>query len=670
MKSYIFFSLIIVLGGCSGSSDKLELFTLLPASQTNVTFSNTLVEDDDFNIMEYLYYYDGGGVAVGDVNNDGLKDLFFTANQLPNKLYLNKGGLVFEDISELAGIEGFKGWSTGVAMADVNGDGYLDIYVSQLGDYKSISGTNLLYINNGDVPDNKGDVSFTEKAAKYGVDHVGFSTQASFFDYDNDGDLDMYLLNHAVHSDNSYGPSTLRLQHDNKYGDKLFRNDSNGKKSRFTEVTEEAGIFNSHIGYGLAITAGDINNDGWIDIYISNDFHENDYLYINNHDGTFSETLENSVGHTSRSSMGNDLADFNNDGLLDIMVLDMLPDNERILKKSNGEDLPHIYDIKIEFGYSNQLTRNTLQLNLGNGLFSEIALLSGVYASDWSWAPLFCDLDNDGYKDLLISNGIFKRPNDLDYLSLHISMRQMMNMSSNRNSIDRFLSDEMPSERIPNKAFRNNGDLTFTDKAKDWGLTQPGFSNGAAYADLDNDGDLDLVFNNVNEEAFIYRNNSETLSENAYLQIKLNGLGKNTNGIGAKVFLKVKDQLLYQEQMPVRGFQSSVDDVLHFGIGQHRSVDTLQVIWPDGKSQILSNIPSRQLIKLDQQDATLDYYYPETGKGPVLFKENPRKIHIDYKHQENKYSDFNFESLMPHKLSTQGPKLAVEDVNGDGRWPG
>ena len=688
MISFLF-GIFMLLGGCTRSSDKLQLFSLMPSSYTHVTFSNQLPEDADFNIVEYLYYYNGGGVAVGDINNDGLKDLFFTANLLPNKLYLNKGHLegnfVFEDISESAGVEGMEGWSAGVAMADVNGDGYLDIYVSQLGDYKGIPGANQLFINNG-----KDGLTFTDKAKEYGVDRVGYATQASFFDYDNDGDLDLYLLNHSTHDSRNYGPSSIRFEHDPKAGDKLLRNDiptplasplegrrgHGGPRGVFVDVTQEAGIYDSPIGYGLAVTAGDINNDGCIDLFVSNDFHENDYLYLNNCDGTFRETLEQSMGHTSHSSMGNDLADFNNDGLLDIVVLDMLPEEEHILKKSVGEEGENVYNTKLRFGYHPQLARNTLQLNQGNGLFSEIALLSEVYATDWSWAPLLCDLDNDGYKDLFVSNGIVKRPNDQDYINFkwQVVYSETLNKSSaeadaflaGKEALNRVFIAKMPTEKIPNKVYQNNGDLTFTDKGKEWGMDQPVFSNGAAYADLDNDGDLDIVLNNINQEAFIYRNNADVLTQNKYIQVQLIGSGKNTRGIGAKVILKTKDQLLYQEQMPVRGFLSTVDDILHFGVGQHALIDTLKVIWPDRKMQILTHLTTGKLIKLDQKDASLEYHYPKPKKNFTWFEDVSDEFSIDYQHVENEFVDYDWQFLMPHKLSTQGPKLAVGDVNGDG----
>lgn len=651
---------LVFLVSCSQAPGELKLFTLLPSGKTNITFSNTLEENGAFNIIEYMYYYDGGGVAAGDINNDGLPDLFFTANLLSDRLYLNKGDFVFEDISEQAGIGNQIGWSTGVAMADVNGDGYLDIYVSQLGDYKGVTGANQLYINNGDL-------TFTEKAADYGLSHIGFSTQASFFDYDNDGDLDMYLLNHAVHSRRSYGPSTLRLQKDRKAGDRLFRNESDNHEPVFVDVTDEAGIYSSHIGYGLSIAAGDINNDGCIDIFIANDFHENDYLYINNCDGTFTESIEQYFRHTSRSSMGNDMADFNNDGRLDIMVLDMLPHNESTLKRSAGEDPMDIFTKKLDFGYYHQLVRNTLQVNQGNGLFSDIALLAGIYATDWSWSPLFCDLDNDGYKDLFVSTGIVRRPNDLDYINYLNSLDpKAFSDPSETDLINKMLIDSMPSEKIPNFAFHYNGNLTFTDKAREWGLDQPAFSNGAVYADLDNDGDLDLITNNINQEAFVYRNNQDTLLHHNFLQVRLKGSGKNTFGIGAKVLLMINDQVLYQEQMPVRGFQSTVNNILHFGIGDHTAVDTLRIIWPDSKTQVITQVDANQSITLYQKDAVTSYHYPAENKKARIFAELSSEIDITFKHEENPNDGFMNQPLRPHLLTTQGPKIAVADINGDG----
>ncbi|MDH5397355.1 MAG: VCBS repeat-containing protein [Cyclobacteriaceae bacterium] len=652
-----FFALAHTFSGCHKVPDANTLFTLMPNDYTNIHFNNQLKTYGKFNLIEYLYYYDGGGVAIGDINNDGLPDIFFTANELPNKLYLNKGDFQFDDITSTASVAGLKGWTTGVSMADVNGDGLIDIYVSQLGNYKEIKGVNQLYINNGDL-------TFTEKAKEYGLDFVGFSTQASFFDYDNDGDLDMYLLNHSVHRQSAYGFSTLRNEKDPLAGDRLYRNDSEGTKSKFTDVTAQAGIYSSYIGYGLGVTASDINKDGCIDIFISNDFHENDYLYINNCDGTFSEKIEQSLAHTSRSSMGNDLADFNNDGWLDLIIVDMLPEKEYILKKTAGEDAMDLANMKLNYGYHTQLTRNTLQLNNGNGTFSDIAQLSGIYATDWSWTPLFADLDNDGYKDLIVTNGIYKRPNNLDYARYLTTMKPFMNDTSMIDAVNQNLLDSMPSDHLPNYYYQNNGDLTFTDQAEKWGLGQPVFSNGAAYADLDNDGDLDIVLNNINQEAFIYRNNTETFNKNNYLRVKLAGTGKNTRGFGAKITLHVDGKIFYQEQMPIRGFQSSVDDVLHFGLGQYTSIDSLVVQWNNGKSQLIINPELNKLITLNGQEAEMKRKVQATV--PTLFTTSDQLPAIDYQHHENSFDDFRYQRQIPHKLSEQGPKMAVGDVNNDG----
>lgn len=666
----IAFALVIAFGtGCKKVKEKDKLFTLLKPSHTNIHFSNDLNETAQFNIEEYLYFYDGGGVAVGDINNDGLKDLFFTSNQSVNKLYLNNGDFVFEDITEKAGIDQNAAWSTGVAMADVNGDGYLDIYVCQLGDFKGVKGRNRLYINNG------GDgLTFTEKAEEYGLNHVGFSTQATFFDYDNDGDLDMYLLNHSAHGPQNFDSASVRLTHDPKAGDKLLRNDWIDGKIKFTDVTREAGIYSSSIGFGLGVAVSDINRDGCPDIYISNDFHENDYLYINNCDGTFTERLEEMILHTSLSSMGNDIADFNNDGLPDVMVLDMLPEKEEILKRSVSED-PYIYNVKLMYGYNHQLSRNTLQLNLGNGHFSEIALLANVYATDWSWSPLFCDLDNDGKKDLFVSNGIWKRPNDLDFLKYKWQLvkentygktrQEMEAFVSKKDSLNLLFLNKMPTDKISNKAYQNGGGLTFKDKTVEWGLERTFFSNGAAYADLDNDGDLDLVLNNINEKAAVYRNNAEKLLSNSYLNIRLVGEDRNLSGIGAKVIVKTNDSQQFLEQMPSRGFMSSVDPVLHFGLGKNKSADTVRVLWPDGRYQVLTNVGANQLLNIYQKDATGQFDYETSDPDTTLLKDVSQEIGLNYRHKENDYNDFGWQPLIPHKLSTLGPGIAVGDVNGD-----
>ncbi|CAN5451007.1 VCBS repeat-containing protein [soil metagenome] len=640
------------------------LFHLLPPQKTNIFFENILLENEELNILNYLYYFNGGGVAIGDINNDGLPDLYFTANLLPNKLYLNKGNLEFEDITVRAGVEGQDGWTTGVTMADVNGDGWIDIYVCQVGNYLNISGTNQLFINNGNN-------TFTNKAREYGLDHEGFSTQAVFFDYDNDGDLDMYLLNHSVHTERSYGNSSLRNNRDPKSGDKLFRHDiSSDSLHKFVDVSEEAGIYGSHIGYGLGVAVGDINKNGCQDIYVSNDFHENDYLYLNNCDGTFTESLTQSIGHTSSFSMGNDLSDFNNDGFLDIIVMDMLPEKEDILKTSAGLDPYDIYQFKLSFGYHYQYPRNTLQLNQGLNpqkgvLFSEIGQIAGVSATDWSWSSLFADLDNDGFKDLFITNGIYRRPNDMDYIKYISNAQIQKSLEEGINANNLQIIEKMPTVKIPNYAYQNNGNLTFTNKAEAWGLDQEAFSNGAAYVDLDNDGDLDLVVNNINQVAFIYENKTNLYKNNSFLKVKLQGEGKNTLGIGAKVTLYSGNLIFHQEQMLTRGFQSSIDPILNFGLGNHQ-VDSLVVIWPNTRKQVFFNPEPGTILQVNQKDANLKFIYFENKVLPPILEDITHQVNIDYIHKENNFIDFNRELMMPHLLSTEGPKMAVGDINGDG----
>jgi hypothetical protein len=518
-----------------------------------VTFVNELAEDTDFNILGYLYYYDGGGIAVGDINNDGLPDLYLTSNLGLNRLYLNRGNFRFEDVTEQAGVAGPEGWTTGVTMADVNGDERLDLYVSGVS-YLSMRGRNVLYVNDGDG-------TFTDRTAEYGLEHVGFSTQAAFFDYDGDGDLDMYLLNHSVHNARGVSSRPQRTPRHPTAGDRLFRNDGN----RFVDVSEEAGIYGGVEGYGLGVVVSDLNVDGCPDLFVANDFQENDFLYLNSCDGTFTESIAGAMGHTSRSSMGIDAADFNNDGRPDLFVADMLPEREDILKTSANAESPDVEKLKLQAGYHPQYARNTLQLNRGRGRFSEIGYLAGVHATDWSWAALFADLDNDGHKDLFVTNGIYRRPNDLDYIDHVADPAIQRSLAQGITAEHLTLLDKMPQVPVPNYAFRNNGDLTFTNQAETWGLAQPGFSNGAAYVDLNNDGALDLVVNNINAPAAIYRSRARAINGHHYLQVRLRGAGANTSGIGAKVILRHDGRTQMLEQMPTRGFQSSVDPRLHFG---------------------------------------------------------------------------------------------------------
>ncbi len=664
-------------GNTTATNPSHTLFTFLPSQQTGITSTNTISYTEEFNPYTFRNFFNGGGVAVGDINNDGLPDLFFCYNQQSNKLYLNKGNFQFEDITQQAGVTSDGVWSTGVTMVDVNGDGLLDIYVCKSGDPRGKKRSNELFINNGPVANghNKG-VTFTESAHAYGLDHKGLSTHAAFFDYDRDGDLDCYLLNNSFRSVGNYDliydqrnvPDTLG-------GNKFFRNDN----ARFIDITSSAGIYSSRIGFGLGVTVSDVNNDGWQDIFVSNDFFERDYLYINQQDGTFKESLETYMREISMNSMGADIADINNDGYPEIYVTDMLPETESRIKTKTTFENWNKYQSNIKSGYYKQFIRNSLQLNSGpvhcidgksnEVYFSEIGRYSGVSASDWSWGALITDLDNDGFKDIYVANGIYKDVTDQDYIQYTANsatdIRQQI-LNKEKNIITKLI-DLIPSEAVSNYAFHNKGDLTFENKAKAWGLDEPSFSNGSAYGDLDNDGDLDLVVNNVNMPCFVYRNETvEQLPENKYLKVSLQGQGKNSYGIGAKVKLYYKATLAYQEQMPMRGFESSVDYRLNFGLGKTKRIDSLLVQWPDGKEQVLKNILPNQHITLKQQEANL----PASAKQGIdqpLFSQTTNKYGIDFIHQENAFSDFDRDKLIFHMLSRQGPALAKADVNGDGR---
>lgn len=635
--------------------DDIKLFEKIPSSETNITFSNNLTDTKDFGILDYLYFYNGGGVASGDINNDGLVDLFFVSNQGENKLYLNKGDLRFEDISQKAGIKGNADWKTGVTMADVNGDGFLDIYVCAVGKYKGLKGNNELYINNKNG-------TFSEQAKEYGLDFSGFSTQAAFFDYDKDGDLDCYLLNHAVHTSRSYGKADTRGIKDNEAGDYLYEN----VKGKFKDVSQKAGIYQASMGYGLGISVADINNDGWEDIYVSNDFHEDDYYYVNQHNGTFKEEAKIRMGHQSRFSMGSDIADINNDGFMDLMTLDMYPEDEFVEKSSAGEDPLDIYLYKLEFGYFNQYSRNCLQLNLGGQKFIDIAPMAGVSATDWSWSTLMSDFDGDGIKDIFVANGIVKRPNDLNYMKF-IMGDSPQNSAFSKQEYDKKAKDLMPEGKIHNYFFKGNTSLQFEDKSMSWGFEEANISNGATYADLDNDGDLEIITNNINEEATIYKNQNIEKLQNSFCKINLKGESKNTFGVGAKVIIKANGMEQTQQNMPTRGFMSAVAPILTFGLGKNTAlIDTVKVIWESGKVQILTKVKPNTVLTLNEKDAQLPI--SKSDKLPIFaFEEISNKLNINFTHKENQYFDFTRESLMPFKVSTEGPKMAIGDVNGDGK---
>ncbi|MET3608645.1 hypothetical protein ABIC74_002502 [Mucilaginibacter rubeus] len=657
---YCFVFFLLALTSCqkkqSGGGNKL--FELLNSNETHIDFVNQLSYDANFNIFTYRNFYNGGGVAIGDINNDGLPDIFLVGNMVPSHLYLNKGNFQFEDITGKAGITKLGRWSTGVTMADVNGDGLLDIYVCNSGDVKGDHKQNELYINNGNL-------TFTERAKEYGIGVNGYSTHAVFFDYDHDGDLDLFMLSNSFKAIGSFNiQNNERNKRDLLGGQKLFRNDG----GHFTDVSEQAGIYGSVIGFGLGVSVGDVNGDGWDDIYVSNDFFERDYLYINNHNGMFKESLEDQMKSISNASMGADLADINNDAHPDIFVTDMLPASESRLKTNTTFENWDKYQLDLRYDYYHQFTRNTLQLNNGNGTFSEIGRLSGVHATDWSWGALITDLDNDGFKDVFIANGIYKDLTNQDYIQRLSDRNVMGSVWTNKGINYKKLIDSMPSEAVPNYAYRNNGDLTFTNKAAEWGLGDPGFSNGSAYGDLNNDGTLDLVVNNVNMPAFIYRNNSRKLEPaNKYLKVVLQGEGKNRFGVGAQVTLYYNHTLNYQEQVPSRGFESSVDTRLNFGLGKIKEIDSIVVKWPCGKQKVLKGVKPNQTITVKEVESELPgkAVRGAAGSKPV-FEQSTDNHGIDFVHKENDFIDFDREKLIFQMHSADGPRIGKGDVNGDG----
>ncbi len=653
-----FFGLILIIVACSSPEQSgPSLFDKTEANTSGITFENELLFDEEFNIYTYRNFYNGGGVALGDIDNDGLIDIYFTGNRVSNKLYRNLGNLEFEDITDPAGVSGQKAWSTGVSMADVNGDGFLDIYVCNSGDISGDDKQNELFINNGDG-------TFTESAEAYGLADKGFSTHAAFFDYDRDGDLDVYLLNNSYKAIESFNlQKNERPIRDEVGGDKLYRND-NGK---FIDVSTEAGIYGSVIGFGLGVTVGDVNADNWLDIFISNDFFERDYLYINQGDGTFDEVLEESMRSISQASMGADMADINNDGNPDIFVTDMLPERDIRLKQVSTFESWDRYNYGVQNGYYHQFMRNMLHMNNGDGTYTEVGRLAGVEATDWSWGALFFDMDNDGLKDLFVANGIYQDITDLDYLNFADDNETKVNAIQQEGVNYKSLIDPIPITPIANYAYQNNGNLKFSNQSQKWGLGEPVHSNGSAFGDLDNDGDLDLVVNNVNAISNIFENKaSEQLASNRYLKFELKGKDQNTSAIGTKIKVKAGNQQFYLEQMPIRGFQSTVDPRPNMGLGAIGMVDLIEVIWPDGTVTSMKNVPTNQTLKLAWGDAKEVTQPAKSPVKPIFTEIDGNKI-IDFQHEESSYVDFDRDRLTYHMLSNEGPHLASADVNGDGR---
>jgi hypothetical protein len=657
--AYIFIILTCFISSCSDHTDSVNnnaLFRLLPSSETGITFNNSVKDTKELNIFNFRNFYNGAGVAIGDVNNDGLPDVFFTANQAENKLYINKGNWKFEDVTSTAGIKNEHKWYTGVTMADINGDGWLDIYVCNSGGLVGYNRPNDLYINQGNG-------TFKEEAAQYGLDDKGLSTHAAFFDYDHDGDLDCFVLNNSPRSIESFGYNkSIREIRDKVNGDRFYRNDN----GRFTDVSEQAGIYGGEIGFGLGITVGDLNNDGWEDMYISNDFFERDYLYMNQQNGTFKEVINEAMGHISQGSMGSDMIDVNNDGLLDVFTTEMLPENDYKLKTTIKFDDYDVQNARLQGDFHHQFTSNCLQLNNGDGTFSEIAQLAGVDATGWSWGALSFDFDNDGLKDLLVCNGISKDLTDQDFLEFFGSTEVLNRVKEGGFDFEDILK-RMPSNKIPNYAFLNIGKLQFRNVTDSLGLATPSFSNGAAYGDLDNDGDLDIIVNNENAEAFVYRNDASERLRNHFLKVKLIGEKPNSDGIGSRVTIYTKSGIQILEQMPSRGFQSSVDQVLHFGVGKNNAVDSLVVRWPNQKTQTIKNLQTDTIVVLSQINATKTFTKENSSAVKPLFTDvTSTTISGNITHKENQFIDFDVERLIPKMLSTEGPSLAVADINSDG----